>query len=145
MSGSRWATLELSPHTPYAHLLGVSFQFPTMVNIPVLLRIVGELTSDEDISIEGEVRGNIHAPVATLTIGAPARIDADIHAKRIHVHGIVRGAISASERIEVAATASVTGSLSADYVVIHEGASVNGHIDMNRRTIAARVARHQAT
>ena len=116
-----------------------------MTNIPAPLRIVGELTSNEDLSIDGEVRGNIHAPVASLTIGAPARIEADIHAKRIHIHGSVRGAITATERIEIAATASVTGSLSADHVVVHEGATVQGHIDMNRRTIAARVARHQAT
>lgn len=116
-----------------------------MVNIPALLQIVGELTSEEDLLIEGEVRGTIHAPAATLTISTQARIDADIHAKRVHIYGIVTGAISASERIEVAATASVTGSVSADHVVIHDGASVNGHIDMNRRTIAARVARHQAT
>ena len=115
-----------------------------MLNIPALLRIVGELTSEEDLSIDGEVRGHVNA-AATLTIGTHAQIDADLHAKRIHVHGTVRGAISASERIEIAPTASVTGSLSADRVVIHEGASVNGHIDMNRRTIAARVARHQAT
>lgn len=115
-----------------------------MATIPALLQIVGELHSDEDLSIEGVVRGEIHAPVATLTIGTQARIDADIRAKRIHIHGTVCGAVSASERIEIAASASVSGSLSADQVVIHEGASVNGHIDMNRRTIAARVARHQA-
>ncbi len=116
-----------------------------MATIPALLQIVGELRSEEDLLIEGVVRGDIHAPVATLTIGTQARLEADIRAKRIHNHGTVCGAISASERIEIAASASVTGHLSADQVVIHEGASVNGHIDMNRRTIAARVARHQAT
>ena len=115
-----------------------------MATIPALLQIVGELHSEEDLLIEGVVRGDIRAPDATLTIGTQARIEADIRAKRIHVHGTVCGAMSASERIEIAASASVTGNLSADQVVIHEGASVNGHIDMNRRTIAARVARHQA-
>ena len=80
-----------------------------------------------------------------MTIGKEARIDGDIRAKRIDVYGTVCGAIAASERIEIAASASVTGSLSADYVVVDEGALVNGHIDMNRRTIAARVARHQGT
>ena len=116
-----------------------------MATIPASLQIVGDVHSEEDLVIEGEVRGNIHLPVATLTIGAQARIDGDIRAKRIHIHGTVCGAISASERIDVAASASVTGNLSADYVVIVEGGLVSGHIDMNRRTIAARVARHQAT
>ena len=93
--------------------------------------------------IHGEVRGTIDAPGATLTIGPAARIDGDIRAQQIHVQGAVRGAVAATERIDVAASASVTGSLSADHVVILEGAVVNGHIDMNRRTIAARVARHR--
>lgn len=81
---------------------------------------------------------------AALTIGARARIDGDVRAKRLQIHGAVCGAVSASERIELSASASVTGSLSADHVVIAEGAFVSGHVDMNRRTIAARVARHQA-
>jgi cytoskeletal protein CcmA (bactofilin family) len=109
------------------------------------LRIVGELRSTDDLLIEGEVRGTVHVPTATVTVGKDARVDADIRAQRIEIHGQVRGAISATERIEIAASGSVTGSLSADYVVIVEGAVVNGHVDMNRRTIASRVARHHAT
>ena len=115
-----------------------------MDTISSSLEIIGDVRSDEDLLIEGAVRGNIQIPAATLTIGAQARVDGDLRAKRIHVHGTVRGAISASERIDIAASASVTGNLSADHVVIGEGAFVHGHVDMNRRTIAARVARHQA-
>lgn len=115
-----------------------------MTTIPALVHIAGELRSAEDVVIEGGIRGAIHVPDATVIVAAQARIDADIRAKRVHIQGTVCGAVSASERIEIAATASVSGSLSADHVVIHEGASVNGHVDMNRRTIASRVARHQA-
>ena len=116
-----------------------------MATIPASLQILGEVHSEEDLVIEGKVQGNIHMAAGTLTIGERARIDGDIRALRIHVHGIVCGAISASQRIDIGASASVTGNLSADHVVIVEGGLVNGHIDMNRRTIAARVARHQAT
>lgn len=115
-----------------------------MATIPASLHIVGEVHSEEDLTVEGTVRGDINMSDATLTIGAQARIDGDIRAKRLHIDGAVSGAVSASERIQLSASASVTGSLSADHVVIAEGAFVSGHIDMNRRTIAARVARHQA-
>jgi cytoskeletal protein CcmA (bactofilin family) len=113
--------------------------------IPASVHIIGDLHSEDDLLIEGQVRGNITASAATLTIGHQGRIDGDIRAKRIHIHGAASGAVSASERIDIAATGSVSGNLSADYVVIEDGASVNGHVDMNRRTIAARVARHQAS
>jgi cytoskeletal protein CcmA (bactofilin family) len=116
-----------------------------MSTIPASIHIVGDLHSEDDLLIEGQVRGNIIGSGATVTIGHHGRIDGDIRAKRILIHGTACGAVSASERIEIAATASVSGTLSADHVVIAEGATVNGHIDMNRRTIAARVARHQAS
>lgn len=116
-----------------------------MPSFPARLHIVGEIRSSEDLLIEGEVRGNIHAPMGVVTIADHARVDADIHAKQIHVHGTVRGALFATERIAISASASVRGNVSADYVVITEGAFVNGHIDMNRRTIASRVERHRAT
>jgi cytoskeletal protein CcmA (bactofilin family) len=60
------------------------------------------------------------------------------------VFGSVKGNITAGERIELAATARVTGDLSCDVVVLTDGAWFHGHIDMNRRTIAARVAHYMA-
>ena len=106
--------------------------------------IDGEVTSDEDLSIEGAVTGVVFVRGATLTIEAPARVDADVRAAQVLVHGTVRGAISASERIELGPSASVDGSLSAERIVIADGAGLNGHIDMGRRTIAARVAEYRA-
>ena len=106
-------------------------------------RIVGEIRSADHLLIDGTVKGTIHVPTATVTVANRAIVDADIRANRIEIHGTVRGSISATERIEIAASASVTGSVSADYVVISDGAVVNGHIDMNRRTIASRIARHR--
>lgn len=113
--------------------------------IPTGLRIAGDVFSSDDLLVEGEIQGNIHVPNGTLTVAEHARVDADTRGKLIHVYGTVRGNISASERIDIGSSASVTGTISADCVLISDGAVVNGHIDMNRRTIASRVLRHQAT
>ena len=113
-----------------------------MVTIPAPLHIIGELYSDEDLLIEGRVEGNIHVPNAIVTIADQAHIEADIRGKRVHIRGTVRGTISASEHVEMAVSASVTGNVTANHVVILEGAGFNGRIDMNQRTVAARVARH---
>jgi cytoskeletal protein CcmA (bactofilin family) len=115
-----------------------------MVTISAPLHIIGRLCSDEDVLIEGRVEGNIDVPNAIVTIADQAHIEADIRGKRVHIRGTVRGSISASEHVEMAVSASVTGNVSANHVVILEGAGFNGRIDMHRRTIAARVARHQA-
>ncbi|MGH9256762.1 MAG: bactofilin family protein [Vicinamibacterales bacterium] len=115
-----------------------------MASIPASLHVIGELHSEEDLLIEGRVEGDIHVLNAVLTIADQAQIDADIRGRQVHIRGTVRGTISASEQIEIGVSASVTGNVSANQVVILEGAQFNGRIDMNRRTIAALVARYRA-
>ncbi len=115
-----------------------------MTTIGRHLVINGEVSSDEDLTIEGCVKGYVSVREATLTIEGPARVEADVRAARVLVRGDVRGAISASERIELGPSSTVEGSLSAGRIAMVEGAQFNGTIDMNRRTIAARVAEYRA-
>lgn len=104
----------------------------------------GELTSDDDVRIEGQFDGHILLRNGTVTVAASGHVTADIRATRVVVQGTVRGFITASERIELAPGADVHGSLSANQVVIADGARFNGHVDMGRRTVAALVAHYKA-
>jgi cytoskeletal protein CcmA (bactofilin family) len=106
--------------------------------------ITGDLTSDEDLRIDGKVRGRITVREGTLLIGPEAQLQADIRGQRVHIEGTVRGTITASERIELAASGTVLGDLSANRVIVADGASFNGRIDMDQRTIAAKVAQYKA-
>ena len=106
--------------------------------------IDGEFSSDEDLVIEGTVKGSVQIKEATLTIGEPGRVEADIHGARVVVQGTLRGSITASVRIELGATARVDGNLSADQVVIVDGARFNGRIDMAQRTVALKMAQYKA-
>ena len=115
-----------------------------MTHIGKSLAFDGELTSDEDLRVDGTVKGHLHVPDATVTVGEFATITADIRARQVVVEGTVEGAIAASLRIELTATAKVNGSLTAERVVIAEGARFNGGVDMGRRTIATKVAQYKA-
>ena len=108
------------------------------------LVIIGDLTSDEPVAIDCTVTGPVLVRGATLTVTADATIEGDVRCGRAEVHGTVIGTISAGERIELFATADVLGDLSANQVVIADGAQFGGRIDMGQRTIAARVARFKA-
>ena len=107
--------------------------------------ISGEVVSGEDITVEGRVNGHMMVRDAALTIGEQAQLQADIRGSRVVVRGQLKGSIVASERIELAASASVEGSLSANRVVIADGSLFNGGIDMDQRTIAARIAQFKAS
>jgi cytoskeletal protein CcmA (bactofilin family) len=104
----------------------------------------GELTSDEDLRFDGTMKGHIHLRDAALTIGETASVKADIRAKQVMVLGSVQGSIAAGERIELTASAEVTGSLTAERVIIAEGARFTGGVDMGHRTIATKMAQFKA-
>ena len=101
----------------------------THVGPSVVLK--GDLSGDEDLTIEGEVKGRIHLPKNQLTIGANGRIQAELDAKTVVVIGQVSGNIIASERVEIYDSGSVTGDIHTPRLLIHEGAVVNGTIDMS--------------
>lgn len=115
-----------------------------MTSIGQSVIITGDVTSDEDLLIEGRVRGHIHLRDGMVTIGEQGRVEADVRGARVLIRGTVRGTITASERIELAATAVVEGNLSANRIVIAEGARFSGSVDMGQRTIAAKVAQYKA-
>ena len=56
-----------------------------------------------------------------LTIGEQAQLRADVRGARVLVKGHLKGSIVASERIELAPSAAVEGSLSANRVVLADG------------------------
>jgi cytoskeletal protein CcmA (bactofilin family) len=115
-----------------------------MTHIGTSVAFNGELTCDEDITFEGRLTGSIHVRDATLIVAQAARVEATIRAQRVVVQGTVQGSISAGQRIELVPSANVTGDLSATQVVIADGAQFNGHVDMGKRTIAAKVAQYKA-
>ena len=116
-----------------------------MTRIGSSIVITGEIISDEDVTFEGRLDGQLLVRDGAVTIGERAQIQADLRGTRVLVRGLVNGAISASERIELTNTATVEGSLSANRVVVADGAHFNGRIDMDQRTIAARVAQYRAS
>jgi len=94
------------------------------------LRITGELTGHEDITVDGNVEGKVSLPDHTLTIGEPGHIQGEVHAKSVIVVGSVVGNIVADDRVEVAPTGSVQGDICAPKVMLAEGARFKGKIDM---------------
>jgi cytoskeletal protein CcmA (bactofilin family) len=116
-----------------------------MTHIGPAISIVGDVEcDDDDLVVDGSIRGRVRSPDITVIVGLQGRVRGDIRGRRVVVQGHVDGAIWASERIELAASAVVRGSMSSNRIVIAEGAIMNGLIDMDQRTIAAAVAKFKA-
>lgn len=105
-----------------------------MTTIGVSLVINGQMTSREDITIHGRVKGEISMDAGSLLVAPTANIDARVRATRLTIHGTMAGDIAAAERVELTDTASVSGTLLSPAVVMKEGAFFNGAIAVDRQS-----------
>ncbi len=96
----------------------------------------GTVTGSEPVLIEGTVRGKINL-TGDLRIGTKARVEAQVHAKNVTIEGKLNGDVSADDRVELIASATVDGNIKAPKIVVAEGARFRGSVDMGRPKDAA--------
>jgi cytoskeletal protein CcmA (bactofilin family) len=94
------------------------------------LFIKGELHGEENLVIEGRVEGVITLK-KHLVIERTGVILADVNTENITIKGEVRGNLTAAQKVEVHADARVIGDITAPRVVIADGATFKGHIEMS--------------
>jgi cytoskeletal protein CcmA (bactofilin family) len=100
----------------------------TVAWIGKAVRIEGNVTSAEDLTIDGHVQGSIELGVHSLTIGPEATIQADLLAKIVTISGAVTGSVKGVEKVELRATGSVNGDITAPRFVMADGATVVGKV-----------------
>jgi cytoskeletal protein CcmA (bactofilin family) len=94
------------------------------------ITIEGEITSDEEVSVAGTVRGKLSAE-GPISVEAGAVVEADIGASSLSVAGHVTGNVSASDRVDLLAGARLVGDVKAARLTIADGASFKGNVDMD--------------
>ena len=90
--------------------------------------IKGQLSASEDLTIHGSFEGAIEVRAHTVTVGSDAQVAAPIVAKGVVIEGAVHGDVTASDRIEIRATAHVDGAVVAPRIGIANGAWVHGAV-----------------
>jgi len=102
------------------------------------IQIKGELTGNEDLTIDGTVEGNINLKENNLTIGSNGKIKADINAKRVTIIGEVQGSVTAEEMVEIRETGKLRGNIVAPRLVIMDGAFFKGSVEMEKKADLAK-------
>ena len=93
------------------------------------LTIDGEVSGDDALSIHGVVRGTINVRDAVF-VSADGRVEADIDSLDVEIAGAVEGNVAASEKIEIKSGGQLVGDVHAPRVLIADGASFKGNINM---------------
>jgi cytoskeletal protein CcmA (bactofilin family) len=107
-------------------------------NVKESIFIRGELSVEEDLTVEGRVEGKIELKDHNLWVGPHGEVKAEIHAKCVVIAGDVTGSIFASELVEIKLSGSVQGSIQCPRVSLIDGAKFTGRIDTEKTGVAVR-------
>jgi cytoskeletal protein CcmA (bactofilin family) len=94
--------------------------------------IKGQVLSEEDVLLEGQVEGSIDLPANKLIVGRSGKVQAHIKAREVDVQGTVHGNITAGEKIVIRGAANLAGDLRSATISIEDGAYFKGSIDIVR-------------
>jgi len=101
-----------------------------IMNLGKSMRIKGELSASEDMTLCGHMEGRVTLTDHTLTIGPEADIRAEIKASIVVIMGAVSGNVTATQKIDLRATGSVTGDIAAPRIVIADGGQLLGKVQI---------------
>ena len=104
----------------------------TVAHIGKSVTIKGEMSGNEDLYIDGQVEGMIEVREHNLTIGPNGHVQANVNAKQVVLHGSLKGNVRASDRVDIRKTGSLIGDVVAARVMIEDGASIKGSVDIQK-------------
>ena len=97
------------------------------------IKVKGDFHGEGDIIIEGSVEGEISTK-QFISVGANAKIIANIKANSAKIAGRINGNLKISGYLEILQTAIINGDVSASDISIEKGAIVHGNLNMKNDT-----------
>ena len=91
--------------------------------------ISGSLNGDEDLTVRGRVEGTLTL-TKTLVVEPTGIVKAEVQVKNCVIAGAVVGNVTATESVEITKEGRMVGDIAAPRVIIVDGASFRGRIDM---------------
>ncbi len=110
----------------------------TIVGESILIN--GSLSGDEDLTVRGRVEGTLTL-TKTLVVEPTGNVKAEVQVKNCVIAGVAVGNVTASESVEITKEGRMVGDINAPRVIIVDGASFRGRIDMGEVEIERELER----
>src|SRR5512136_1847021 len=91
--------------------------------------ISGSLNGDEDLTVRGRVEGTLTL-TKTLVVEPTGIVKAEVQVKNCVIAVVIVGNVTATESVEITKEGRMVGDIAAPRVIIVDGASFRGRIDM---------------
>lgn len=91
--------------------------------------IKGEITVEKGLRVDGHIEGAVTTK-GKVHVGKTGRLNAEVNGGAVVIEGRVTGNVTASDRVTLEATSTVSGDLTAVKLVVLEGASFSGRVNV---------------
>ncbi len=105
----------------------------TIIGESILIN--GSLNGDEDLTVRGRVEGTLTL-TKTLVVEPTGIVKAEVQVRNCIIAGVVVGNVTASESMEITKEGRMVGDINAPRVIIVDGASFRGRVDMGEVDLA---------
>src|SRR5512137_2205724 len=99
----------------------------TVIGESILIN--GNLNGDEDLTVRGRVEGTVTLS-KTLVVEPSGTVKAEVQVRNCIIAGTIVGNVTATESVEITKEGRMVGDIAAPRVIIVDGASFRGRIDM---------------
>jgi cytoskeletal protein CcmA (bactofilin family) len=99
----------------------------------------GSLKVDDSVRIDGTFSGEVDTK-GTVHVSEGADVDAKIHATFVIISGNFKGEIRCDQRTEMMPRGKVTGEIITKALSIHEGATLDGNVQMTSESGSSRLS-----
>lgn len=107
----------------------------TMVDRTIIgdqIYIEGTIRGEEDLLIEGSVKGSIEMKAHHLTVGTKGQVIAEVRAANVTISGKLEGNINATGRVAITKAADFNGEIKAKSISVEDGAYLKAVIELER-------------
>lgn len=99
--------------------------------------VKGQISSQEDLRIEGSVEGTLEVLDHRILLGVNGTIRSDIKAREVVVQGKIRGNVDASDKIAIGKAGELIGDIRTAGITIEDGGYFKGSVDIVRKAPTA--------
>ncbi len=102
----------------------------SVATIGATMSVKGDIASKEDVLVKGKVEGSVVLNDNDMVIDESGHLEGNVTARHVLIRGAVNGEIEGLEKVTIAATGRVQGTIAAPRVVLEDGGKFKGMIDM---------------
>jgi len=92
----------------------------------------GSMRGNEDLLINGSVKGSIELHDYHLTVAPKGQVQAEIYAKNVTISGRLVGNIKATCKVDITKEADFSGEIKAKHISVEDGAYLKAVIELDR-------------